>query len=92
MLLKVDGEWRLHKRYVVFEKDRIDFVAPCGWKGLLYSVLHLAALRRYKPQARHLSFVWDRVLKTGSPPGPPIVDRSQEAASVEQEQMAWLSQ
>lgn len=91
MLLKVDGEWKLHKRYVVFEKDRIDFVAPAGWKGLVYKSLHMAKLRRYRPKVRHLSFVWDHVMKTGSPPGHPIVDKSSETTAISCEQQAWLT-
>ena len=91
MLLKVDGQWKLHKRYAVFEKDRVDFVAPPGWKGMIYRVLNHVALRHYKPQARHLTFVWNKVMKTGSPPGHPIVDQSLEAAAVRFEQNGWLS-
>lgn len=91
MLLKVDGQWRLHKRYVVFEKDRIDFVVPAGWKGVAYRALHTAKLRGYRPQARHLSFVWQHVMKTGSPPGHPVVDKSAEAAAIRDEQAAWLA-
>jgi len=89
LLIKESENWKLFKRYVVFIKDRLDFVRPGPVKMIIYSLLNLFFLRRYPKNAKHLHFVWKKVFKLDIPKYHPIAYNSREEEAVVRELDGW---
>jgi hypothetical protein len=79
-----DGAWRILSRTAIYEKDRIDPVAP----SILFSLFYrFAGFDKYPAQYRHLAFGLEKngyKLADGI-----IVTNSPEEAALKQSAMAW---
>ncbi len=79
------GVWRLFRRTGVYEKDRMDPVAPHSVPARFYEDMDLSS---FPPEMRFLCF---RQSKTGVPSTPTIVVYSPEEEALRAECLAWLA-
>ena len=81
-----DGQWRIHKRTAVYEKDKISAVDPRGVPAELFGAMDLSA---FAPETKYLSW-WQA--QAGRTPRTDIVRcYSPEEAALKAEGLAWTS-
>lgn len=90
MLIKEAGEWKIFKRYVTFDKDRLDYLAPTPITSIVYGILTLLFLRKYPKNTRHLHFAWKQKFKLKIPKYHPIMYKSKEEEAVIYEIDSWI--
>jgi ketosteroid isomerase-like protein len=80
-----DGQWRIHKRTAVYEKDKISATDPRGAPAALFDGMDLSA---FAPETKYLSW-WQA--KAGRKPRTDIVRcYSTEEAALKEEGLAWV--